>query len=122
MHNVKKMQAPFERLKKFGFDPDVALRKAIIMQAIVDATSIARDVKAIKAKYEAHFWLLEGGEDFKQICIEADLDPQFVRDVAREEIAAHRVLNRFHPSEGNDIYKDKEKGYGRAKCKKRGIS
>lgn len=122
MHNVRKMQAPFERLKKFGLGPDVALRKAIIMQAISDATSIARDIKAIKAKYEAHLWLLDGGEDFNQICIEADLDPQFVRDVAREEIAMHRAIHRFTPSKSNHVYKNKEKGYGRSKCKKRGSS
>ena len=53
MHNVTKLQAPFERLKKYDISPDIALRKAIIMQAIFDATSTSKDRKAIKAKYEA---------------------------------------------------------------------
>ena len=38
--NVIKFQSPFERLKLYTTSPDVTLRKAIITQAIIDATNM----------------------------------------------------------------------------------
>ncbi|MBP7189689.1 MAG: hypothetical protein KA998_00370 [Rickettsiaceae bacterium] len=90
MSNVNKLQAPFERLKRYGISPDVSLRKAIIMQAIFDACSQSKDRKAKKAKAEAQSWLLSNSDYFRQICFEADLDPRMVMVIAREEIIASR--------------------------------
>lgn len=90
MTNVYKLQAPFERLRSYGISPDVSLRKAIIMQAIFDACSQSKDRKAKKAKIEAQAWLLTDSPYFRQICFEADLDPNMVMAIAREEIIASR--------------------------------
>lgn len=110
MHNVTKLQAPFERLKRYDLSPDIALRKAIIMQAIFDATSISKNSKAIKAKYEAQNWLLGGSEDFKQICVEGDLDPNLVMRIAKEEIKLSAKMNEIKNST-KCIYRKKGKEY-----------
>ena len=46
MTDIMKLQAPFDRLRSYGINPDVALRKAIILQAIVDIMSINQSSKA----------------------------------------------------------------------------
>ena len=38
MYNVIKFQAPFERLKQYNASSEIILYKAIITQAIIDAT------------------------------------------------------------------------------------
>lgn len=86
MKNVMKLQAPFDRLLSYDIDPHVALRKAIILQAIIDSTSSAVDNKALKAKREARDWILGNNEYFQQICFEGDLDPQEMIALTREMI------------------------------------
>ncbi len=115
MHNGNKLQAPFERLKKYDLSPDIALRNAIIMRAIFDATSASKDRKAIKAKYEAQTWLLSGCDDFKQICFEADLCPKLVMQIAKEEIMLSAKRSEIKNS-GKNVYTTKRKEYSEIKC------
>ena len=51
--NPIKFQSPFERLKLFQSSCDVALRKAIITQAIIDASNISDNRYAVKLEKEA---------------------------------------------------------------------
>lgn len=60
-------------------DPTVALWRAVVRQAILDAvaSSTADHVWA------ARRWLLEQDEDFLEVCCHASLDPGAVRQRAR---------------------------------------
>ena len=91
MSNVIKFQAPFERLKLFDNSPDVNLRKAIITQAIIDASNISEDRKAKKLEREAKNWIFGCGEYFKNICAEACMEPQYVIKLAKQIIKLHRL-------------------------------
>ncbi len=46
MYHVMKFQAPFERLKEYSPSPEIILYKAIITQAIIDATNISDEHRA----------------------------------------------------------------------------
>jgi hypothetical protein len=46
MYHVMKFQAPFERLKEYNSSPEIILYKAIITQAIIDATNISNAPRA----------------------------------------------------------------------------
>lgn len=56
IYNVIKFQSPFERLKSYTNSPDVILRKAIITQAIIEATNISKFRTAKKLEQEAKLW------------------------------------------------------------------
>ena len=56
MYSVLKFQAPFERIKNYNDSPEVSLNKAIIIQAIIDASynnpeQINKDAKEARAFY-----------------------------------------------------------------------
>ena len=95
---VIKLQAPFERLKGYSDCPEVNLRRAIILQAIIDATNTSRNRAARQSADEAAEWLFSGGEHFTKTCLEAELEPQNVMRVAREMIdlqyAKYRTARR----------------------------
>lgn len=109
MTNLNKLQAPFERLKNYDITPDVSLRKAIIMQAIFDACSMSKDRKAKQNKQEAMAWLLGNSKDFKQTCFEADLCPDIVRKIAKEEIVRSQKQEKKNFTK--ELYKENVKIY-----------
>lgn len=84
--NVIKLQAPFERLKQYTSNPEVALRKAIILQAIIDSSNSSEEKSAKKIAESAREWLFEDSEYFDKICQEAELEPANVRKIALETI------------------------------------
>lgn len=96
--NVIKFQAPFERLKSYINCPDIALRKAIITQAIIDATNISELPVAKKLEQEAKAWIFGGGESFKSTCLEGGIEPTFVVKVTKEIIKLHKRQSRFRNS------------------------
>jgi hypothetical protein len=78
------------------YGPETALWRAVISQAVSDATAIWRPRKgmangkpmemATKAKRErdeARDWLLKGGKDFQRVCHMAGLEPTAVQREAR---------------------------------------
>ena len=87
--NVMRFQTPFERLKSFTSSPDVSLRRAIITQAIIDATNVSECRKAKKIEQEAKLWIFGGDECFKTICMEGDIEPSFVKKVTKDLIKIH---------------------------------
>ena len=90
MTQVLKPQAPFERLKFANSCPETALRKAIILQAIIDASGgVGRDLAA-KASQDAFKWLFNNSEGFIETCINADLDPDFVVKISKQLLGEHK--------------------------------
>jgi hypothetical protein len=93
--NVIKFQSPFERLKLYTTSPEVTLRKAIITQAIIDATNISEIRSAKKLEQEAKLWIFGGDESFKETCIEGGMEPSFVVKVTKAIIKLHATQSRF---------------------------
>jgi len=91
MSNVIKFQAPFERLKLFDTSPDISLRKAIITQAIIDATNISDNPTAKKLELEAKAWIFGCGDYFRNICIEAGMEPSLVIKLTKQVIKLHKI-------------------------------
>ncbi len=95
MTNVIKFQAPFERLKSYNSSPDVSLRRAIITQAIIDASNNSNTNKeAKKIELEAKSWLFGNSAYFAEICIEAGLEKGYVVKIAKEIIKIHDSKNQ----------------------------
>jgi hypothetical protein len=92
MTNVIKFQAPFERIKHFNEGrPDVGLRIAIIIQAIIDASNSSSSPQAKKLEIEAKEWLFGNSEGFQKTCYEANLEPDFVVRNAKDIIKLHHA-------------------------------
>lgn len=89
MSSVIKPQSPFERLKVENDSPEIALARAIILQAIIDASSTSHSKQAKKVKNEAHKWLFENSNHFLEICTDAEFEPEYVRNIAREMLNIH---------------------------------
>lgn len=103
MSNVIKFQAPFERIKQYNSCPDVNLRKAIITQAIIDASNTAKDIASKKIEKEAKNWLFKKNYTFYDTCMEAGMDPCFVRKIAKSIINLHkRKNNKLHSRSNKD--------------------
>jgi hypothetical protein len=89
MSSVIKPQSPFERLKVENDSPEIALARAIILQAIIDASSTSSSKQATKMKNEAFKWLFEDSEHFLEICTDAEFKPEYVRNIAKEMLNMH---------------------------------
>ncbi|MFY9589596.1 hypothetical protein [Rickettsia endosymbiont of Halotydeus destructor] len=93
--NVIRLTTPFERIKLYNVSPDVALRRAIITQAIIDATNISPKMEAKKMEYEAKGWIFGRSEDFLSICFEAEIEPSVVVRITKELIKLHKNKSQF---------------------------
>lgn len=62
---------------------EIALWKAVIMQALVDASSRSAKWEARQQKVEALSWLRGTSRDFITVCQLAEMDPDYVRKMAR---------------------------------------
>ena len=91
MTNVIKFQSPFERTKDYNNrNPEIALLKAIILQAIIDATNISTSNEARKDEVNAKAWLYGGTEEFNNVCALVDYEPGYVRKIARNIERLHK--------------------------------
>lgn len=61
---------------------EVALWRAVIVQALMDAASASGKQEMQQSKQEAIRWLLRGGEDFSIVCEMAEMNPERVREQA----------------------------------------
>ena len=86
MSFVLKLQAPFERLIASNLCPYKALKKAIILQAIIDASNTSFNKRAKKLELEARKWLFSDSQSFLDICDDAELEVEYVRKVAYDMI------------------------------------
>lgn len=87
---VIKFQSPFERLKSYNSCPYIALRKAIILQAVIDATNTSENAGVKKLETEAKAWIFGRNESFINICRESGMEPSFVIKVTKELIKLHK--------------------------------
>lgn len=72
-----------------GYNPvkgEMALWSAVITQALMDAGSESRKPEAQHEKAKAIRWLLGNSEDFITVCLNAGLDPHYIRSKAKEAI------------------------------------
>ena len=108
--NVIKFQAPFERLKLYNASPDIILSKAIIMQAIIDATNISDLKEAKKLEIEAKMWIFENSQNFQDTCIEAGIEASFVVKITKEIIKIHKNQSTLkqHKQKNNLNKEDQE--------------
>lgn len=78
-------------------NPEQALWRAVIAQAITDASGKG----SLCSTYEqarAHDWLLIPNRDFSRACALADLEPDYVRAQARKAIAKHGDIATPEPA------------------------
>lgn len=64
-------------------DAEVAMWKAVITQALMDAGNKSAKMEAKQEKRHAIEWLLSNSDDFIIVCLNANLDPSYVRQKAR---------------------------------------
>ncbi len=58
---------------------EVKLWRAVINNALGDATLNLSDRKSSIQKMDAHFWIVNNTEDFENVCYYADLEPENIR-------------------------------------------
>ncbi len=90
MFSVIKPQAPFERLKIANDSAEIALCRAVILQAVVDASNTSNNAASKQFEKEALEWLFINNENFKEVCTSAGLEVDFVRLIASRMIALHK--------------------------------
>lgn len=91
IYGVIKFQAPFERLKDYDFPPEVRLYKAILTQAIIDASNISAIKEAKKLELEAKTWIFGNSQYFQEVCYYAQMEPGFIIRIMREVIKLNSV-------------------------------
>lgn len=92
MSSVIKFQAPFETLKiENNESAEIGLGKAIILQAILDASSTSNNRKAKKLKKESIKWIFsDNNKHFNNICSYCKLSPQYIRKITKDIIEFNR--------------------------------
>lgn len=99
--SVIKLQAPFEKIKDSNKSSEIALRRAIILQAIIDASNTSNSKGARRMEQDAKKWLFDNSKYFANICLEADLDPGFVASIAKKVIKLHN--DKLHNGEKSEV-------------------
>lgn len=91
---IGKSKTPFSRdrqnyLERKPFDMaqgEAALWRAVITQALMDASSHSSKKEAQYDKEAAQRWLLDNKDDFITVCQHGNLDPQYVRKMAKKAL------------------------------------
>lgn len=96
LSHVIKFQSPFERLKFNSANPQQAVHKSIILQAIIDASNTSNSYRAKKHEVEAKMWLFDetDTDNFCDVCMAADLEPSYVRKIAQDVIELQKIKAR----------------------------
>lgn len=80
-----------------SFNPvkgEMALWSAVITQALMDAGSKSKKAEVRKEKAKAIRWLLGNSMDFHIVCLNAGLNPVYVRQKALEAIGRNCIWRR----------------------------
>lgn len=91
VYGVIKFQAPFERLKEYDYSAEVCLYKAILTQALIDASNTSNSSEAKKPELEAKNWIFGDSNYFKEVCYNADVNPDFMKQITREAIKLNLI-------------------------------
>jgi hypothetical protein len=73
--------------KEAEISGEVALWRAVITQALMDAGSNSNKSEARSARAHAISWLGGDSDDFNEVCELANLTPEYVRKKAKEAIS-----------------------------------
>ncbi len=60
--------------------PEVRLFQAILLQAFEDSLSVSGFKRDTYAKEDSHKWFMSNCKDFQDVCWNADMDPQLIRE------------------------------------------
>ncbi|NRB10797.1 MAG: hypothetical protein HRU35_04190 [Rickettsiaceae bacterium] len=88
-YNVLKFYSPFEKLKE-NSPKESWLFRAIILQAIIDISTISSDREFLKIQRKARSWFFDKSNYFKFVCFNADLHPDYVIKLARHAVRINR--------------------------------
>ena len=94
---VLKPQAPFDRLRLANSCPEVALNKAIILQAIIDASNISKSRSSQQLAHKASKWLFGKSEGLIEACMNAELDHKRLLKIVQEIINLHSKEQNKEP-------------------------
>lgn len=86
-----------------------AMWRAVIVQALMDASSLSKKPENLQHKHDALVWLRGTSEDFHRVCHYAGFDPSCAKQMIRE--ALERGCNwRTAPGEGERGMRSRELG------------
>lgn len=89
---VTKLRTPFEILRTSTSNPpEIKLWRAVIIQALNDATSSARDSESINHTNAAKKWLRYLNNDFRSVCAFADVEHIYIFRHAKVLIRQHEL-------------------------------
>ena len=69
-----------------GVQGERALWTAVITQSLMDASSKSKKMEMKYEKSQALCWLMTAGEDFREVCYNANLDPSCIREKSIEAL------------------------------------
>lgn len=117
---LKPSASPASGLGRNPYDPSLAephngvaheqaLWRAVIVQALMDASSNSKKKENLQSKEEALVWLRGTSRDFVAVCHHAGFEPEFVREMARRALSRECVW-RAAPGTGEKAQKNRELG------------
>jgi len=86
---------------------EVKLWRAVINNALGDATINLNDRKSSIQKMDAHYWITNNTDDFQKVCYYADLDPENIRLQYLRAIKRGKIIftdRQYKWSKYNDNY------------------
>ena len=76
--------------------PEKSLWQAVVYKALLDATfpieEHSRNSDQAKAAHDAHNWLTLANRDFKFVCANAGLDPDFISEKYKSGLVTYQAL------------------------------
>ncbi|MDX1916935.1 MAG: hypothetical protein SFT68_03025 [Rickettsiaceae bacterium] len=91
MKKLIKLNTPFEKIRLSNITPEIKLKRAIIMQAVIDAINVGKDTTSMKIALEARQWLSPDNEDFIIMCHECALEPDYIIRKTKEAIIYNSI-------------------------------
>jgi hypothetical protein len=82
--------------------------RAVIVQALMDASSNSAKKENLQAKQEALVWLRGNSVDFASVCYYAGFEPEFVKQMAKQALQRNCVW-RAAPNAVNASYQHGDK-------------
>ena len=68
-----------EKLVENTTDPEIRIWRAVLSMALEDVMIVNQNRTESVLKGEAHDWFCNNSEDFKFVCFQAEMDPNYVR-------------------------------------------
>lgn len=91
-----------------------AMWRAVIVQALMDASCGSQKYEAAQARREALVWLRGTSQDFATVCYYAGFEPEFVRKMVKRSLD-HGCQWRALPGEGTRVRQGRPSRSGKAK-------